>query len=294
MVQNDVADQSAALVDARLPSQLQIYRGAPDAACKRRLGSFSRASGSCAVANAGGYDLAITFLNDVVRSCRRTLLVPRPLPDPVLACDHAVSDEIRGLLRTFGVLFGKTAGGFARRAQEIVAGDLDASPTMQLVIETLMQARAAILDRIKILERRVVAAARTNSTARLFMTAPGVGAITALSVISAFDKVSRFEKSSSAGAYLGLTPRRYESGEVSRNGHISKHGNGMTRKHLYEAATTLLTRTKSFSALKAWGLRLAKISGFKKARVAVARKLAVTLHAMWKTNTEFRWSKQVA
>lgn len=115
-----------------------------------------------------------------------------------------------------------------------------------------------------------------------------------LSVISAFDKVSRFEKSSSAGAYLGLTPRRYESGEVSRNGHISKHGNGMTRKHLYEAATTLLTRTKSFSALKAWGLRLAKTSGFKKARVAVARKLAVTLHAMWKTNTEFRWSKQVA
>jgi transposase len=68
----------------------------------------------------------------------------------------------------------------------------------------------------------------------------------------------------------------------------------MTRKHLYEAATTLLTRTTSFSALKAWGLRLAKISGFKKSRVAVARKLAVTLHAMWKTNTEFRWSKQVA
>ena len=205
-----------------------------------------------------------------------------------------IENEIRGLLRTFGVLFGKTAGGFARRAREIVAGDLDASPTMQLVIETLMRARAAILDRIKTLERRVVAAARTNSTARLFMTAPGVGAITALSVVSAFDKVSRFEKSSSAGAYLGLTPRRYESGEVSRNGHISKHGNGMTRKHLYEAATTLLTRTKSFSALKAWGLRLAKISGFKKARVAVARKLAVTLHAMWKTNTEFRWSKQVA
>ena len=129
-----------------------------------------------------------------------------------------IENEIRGLLRTFGVLFGKTAGGFARRAQEIVAGDLDASPTMQLVIETLMQARAAILDRIKILERRVVAAARTNSTARLFMTAPGVGAITALSVISAFDKVSRFEKSSSAGAYLGLTPRRYKLAKSAATG----------------------------------------------------------------------------
>jgi transposase len=126
------------------------------------------------------------------------------------------------------------------------------------------------------------------------MTAPGVGAITALSVASAFDDAARFRHSSSAGAYLGLTPRRYESGEVSRNGHISKHGNSMTRKHLYEAATTLLTRTTAFSALKAWGLRLAKTSGFKKARVAVARKLAVTLHAMWKTNTEFRWSRQAS
>ena len=123
------------------------------------------------------------------------------------------------------------------------------------------------------------------------MSAPGVGAITALSVASAFDDAARFRHSSSAGAYLGLTPRRYESGEVSRNGRISKHGNKMTRKHLYEAATTLLTRTTSFSSLKAWGLKLAKTSGFKKARVAVARKLAVILHGMWKSNTEFRWSQ---
>jgi len=165
---------------------------------------------------------------------------------------------------------------------------------MRLVVETLMQARAAILERIKVLDRQVLAAAKRNPTARLFMTAPGVGAITALSVASAFDDAARFRSSSSAGAYLGLTPRRYESGEVSRNGHISKHGNSMTRKHLYEAATTLLTRTTAFSSLKAWGLRLAKTSGFKKARVAVARKLAVTLHAMWKTNTEFRWSREAA
>jgi len=126
------------------------------------------------------------------------------------------------------------------------------------------------------------------------MTAPGVGPITALSVASAFDDASRFRRSSSAGAYFGLTPRRYQSGEISRNGRISKHGNGMTRKHLYEAATTMLTRTTAFSTLKAWGLRLAKLSGFKKARVAVARKLAVILHAMWKRNTPFRWSSASA
>src|SRR5918994_6601484 len=205
-----------------------------------------------------------------------------------------LENEIRGLLRTFGVLFGKAAGGFARRAHEIVAGELDASPPMRLVVENLMQARVTILDRIKVLDRQVLAVARTNATARLFMSAPGVGAITALSVASAFDDAERFKRSSSAGAYLGLTPRRYESGEVSRNGRISKHGNKLTRKHLYEAATTLLTRTTSFSRLKAWGLRLAKACGFKKARVAVARKLAVILHAMWKTNTEFRWSENAA
>ncbi len=121
-----------------------------------------------------------------------------------------------------------------------------------------------------------------------------IGPITALSVASAFDEASRFKRSSSAGAYLGLTPRRYESGEVSRNGRISKNGNKMTRKHLYEAATTLLTRNTGFSTLKVWGLRLAKKVGFKKARVAVARKLAVILHAMWKTNTPFRWSANAA
>jgi transposase len=205
-----------------------------------------------------------------------------------------LENEIRGLLRTFGVLFGKAAGGFARRAREIVAGELDASPSMRLVVESLMQARLAILDRIKVLDRQVLTTARTEATARLFMSAPGVGAITALSVASAFDDAARFKRSSSAGAYLGLTPRRYESGEVSRNGRISKHGNKLTRKHLYEAATTLLTRTTRFSRLKAWGLRLAKACGFKKARVAVARKLAVILHAMWKTKTTFRWSEAAA
>jgi hypothetical protein len=83
----------------------------------------------------------------------------------------------------------------------------------------------------------------------------------------------------------------FESGEVSHNGRISKDGSGLTRKHLYEAATTLVTRTTRFSRLQAWGLRLAKSSGFKTARVAVARKPAVILHAMWKTQTPFRWGE---
>jgi transposase len=165
---------------------------------------------------------------------------------------------------------------------------------MRSIVKALIEARSAVLEHIKALDRLVLGEAKRSVTARLFMTAPGVGPITALSVASAFDDARRFRRSSSAGAYLGLTPRRYESGEISRNGRISKLGNGMTRRHLYEAATVLLVRTTRFSALKAWGLRLARTLGFKRARVAVARKLAVILHAMWKSNTEFRWTKAAA
>jgi transposase len=205
-----------------------------------------------------------------------------------------IENEIRGLLKTFGVMFGKKVGGFARRADEIIAEELSVSPELKIVIETLVAARRAILERIKVLDRRVHALAKQSTTARLFMTAPGVGAITALSVASAYDDPSRFARSANAGAYFGLTPRRYESGEVSRNGRVSKRGNRMTRTHLYEAANVILTRGHRFSTLKAWGLRLAKASGFKRAKVAVARKLAVILHAMWKTGAPFRWSEAAA
>lgn len=205
-----------------------------------------------------------------------------------------IENEIRGLLRTFGVLFGKASKGFASRVDQIVASELDASPMMRTIIGSLAKARAALLDNIKELDRQVLHAARGDATARLFMSVPGIGPITALSVASVFDDASRFKRSSSAGAYLVLTPRRYESGAMSLSGRISKQGNKMTRKHLYEAATTMLTRTTTFCSLKAWGLRLAKRVGFKKARVGLARKLAVVLHAMWKTNTPFRWGAVAA
>jgi transposase len=162
-----------------------------------------------------------------------------------------IENEIRGLPKTFGIMFGKKVGGFARRADEIVAEELSVSPELRIVIETLMAARHAIVERIRILDRTVYASAKASRTARLFMSAPGVGAITALSVASPYDDPARFARSASAGAYFGLTPRRYESGEVSRNGHVSKRGNRMTRTHLYEAANVILTRGDRFSTLKA-------------------------------------------
>jgi len=221
----------------------------------------------------------------------RALLSAR---DALVGIRGKIENEIRGLLKTFGVMFGKKVGGFTRRAEEIVAGELTAAPEIKRVVEVLLEARRSILDRLKTLDARVHAVAKQNAMVRLFMTAPGVGAVIALSVASAYDDASRFRRSSSAGAYLGLTPRRYESGEVSRNGRISRRGNKLTRTHLYEAANVILTRQTTFSSLKVWGLRIAKASGFKKAKVAVARKLAVILHAMWKTNKPFRFGAAAA
>ena len=90
-----------------------------------------------------------------------------------------IENEIRGLLRTFGVLFGKATGGFANRTDQIVAGELDASPMMRAVIGSPAKARAAMLERIKDLDRQVLATARVDTTVRLFMSVPGVGPITA-------------------------------------------------------------------------------------------------------------------
>jgi transposase len=141
----------------------------------------------------------------------------------------------------------------------------------------------------------VLRLARNNTQVRRFMTVPGVGQITALCHLATIDDPTRFKKSRSVGAYAGLTTRRYRSGEIDWTGRISKCGDAMLRTYLYEAANVLLTRIAKWSALKSWGMRIAKRSSLRKAKVAVARKLAVILHRMWVDGTEFNWSsKEVA
>jgi transposase len=136
--------------------------------------------------------------------------------------------------------------------------------------------------------------ARGDQQVRRFMTAPGVGPITALCFRATIDDPTRFKRSRSVGAFVGLTPRRHASGEIDWTGRISKCGDPMLRSYLFEAAGVLLTRVPQWSALKAWGMRLAKRNGLKKAKVAVARKLAVILHRMWVDGTEFSWSAKEA
>lgn len=215
----------------------------------------------------------------------RAMLTAR---DALVGMRVRLENEIRGLLKTFGIMFGKRVGGFKRRADEIIERELAVAPELIPVFEALMQARRDILARIAVLDKKIQAIARRHETVRLLMTAPGVGPITAMAVVAAFDDAARFRSSSSVGAYLGLTPRRYESGEVSRNGRVSKRGDKFTRKCLYEAANAIFSRKLGGPRLREWAKSIAERTGPRKAKVALARKLAVTLHAMWRTNTPFR------
>ena len=123
------------------------------------------------------------------------------------------------------------------------------------------------------------------------MTAPGVGTIVALAFRTTIDVPGRFRQSATVAPHLGLTPRKYQSGQTDRSGRISKFGDAMMRHLLYESATLVLRRLKRPTALKAWGLQIAERHGIKRARVAVARKLAVILHRMWVDCTNFQWNE---
>jgi transposase len=133
--------------------------------------------------------------------------------------------------------------------------------------------------------------AKLDETTRRLMTVPGIGVVTALTFRHTIDDPSRFRSASTVGAYLGLTPRRSQSGETDTNGKISRWGDRLLRTYLFEAATVLLYRTKKWSSLKAWGMKLAKRIGMKKAKVAIARKIAVILHCIWVDGTSFDWGQ---
>ena len=202
-----------------------------------------------------------------------------------------LENQIRGLLKNLGFVIGKAGGNiFRHRVEEL----LGRQGLLWQAVRPLLEVREKVRREIAALHRKLLDLARDDVDSRRSMTVPGIGPITALAFHSAIDDPTRFRRSRSVGAYFGLTPRRYASGEVDWTGRISKCGDTTTRAYLFEAAGVLLTRVQKWCALKAWGLRLARRVGFKKAKVAVARKLAVILHRMWRDGTDFIWSSKEA
>ncbi len=211
----------------------------------------------------------------------RALLTARKL----LQSKHLdVEMSLRGVLRGFGLKVGPTTSrSFAARVRAMV----EQHPTLAVIAEALLTARETLRVQLRGLERRLRDQARENVRARLLMTTPGVGVIVALTFVAAVDDPARFRSSKAVGAHFGLTPRRYQSGETDVTGRISKIGDAGVRTALYEAANIILTRPVKGSGLKSWAARLAARAGMRKAKVALARKLAVVLHRMLADGTPF-------
>jgi transposase len=211
----------------------------------------------------------------------RALLTARKL----LQCKlFDVEMSLRGVLRGFGLKVGPTKPKrFAARIRELVAGQA----TLEVVAASLLAVHEVLLREFGNFEKRVRTMARDDARVRLLMSAPGVGAIVALTYVSAVDDPKRFKSSKAVGAHFGLTPKKYQSGETDRSGRISRIGDASVRTALYEAAHIILTHPVKGCGLKSWAARLAKRVGMKKAKVALARKLAVILHRMWVDGTQF-------
>jgi len=216
---------------------------------------------------------------------RRLLLTSRRLLQRKV---YDIENDLRGQLRNFGLKVGIVGSvGFDARVRELVS-ELG---FVAAVVAPLLEARSALRTQLAKLHKMLLDVVRDDPVCRRLMTAPGVGPIVALTYRTCVDNPARFGRSKCVGAHYGLTPRVYQSGETSRTGRTSKCGDAMLRATLYEAALVLLTGPcRRWSALKAWGVAVVRRRGMQRAIVAVARKLAIVLHRMWRDETDFRWS----
>lgn len=202
-----------------------------------------------------------------------------------------LSNHIRGVLKIFGLLPGAMRGlPFDRRVQELVADRPDVAP----IVAPMLVAWRQLREQIAAFDKAVRARVKADPTCRLLMGVPGIGALSVLAYVSTVEDPGRFSRSRSVGAHLGLTPRQYQSGKIDRSGKISRCGDSLARTLMYEAAGVIMTRVKRASTLKEWADAIAKRSGLGKARIALARKLSVILHSMWRSGDAFRWSEQPA
>uniref|UniRef100_UPI003BA97646 IS110 family transposase n=1 Tax=Stappia sp. TaxID=1870903 RepID=UPI003BA97646 len=202
-----------------------------------------------------------------------------------------IEADLRGVLKNFGLRLGKvTPRTFEARVRELAEFD----PLIAAIVDPVLTARRAMREQYDRLHGLLLRIVREDPVCRRLMTMPGVGAVVALNYRIAIDVPTRFSKSRAVGAHVGLTPKRYQSGEVDWSGRISKAGDATLRTSLYEAAQVLMTRVARPSPLRSWAMRLAKRRGRKKATVALARKIGVILHRMWMDGEDFRWETRNA
>lgn len=201
-----------------------------------------------------------------------------------------LENEVRGLFKVFGIKLPPKLGHGAFDVR--VRGTIEADPALAQALLPLLDARLVLYRTFRELDNRTRKLAHRDKVCQRLMSAPGVGFITALTFKAGVDDPTRFKRSRTVAAHFGLTPRRFQSGEMDNPGHISRAGDPTVRATLYTAANAMMTRSSKWSSLKVWGMQLAKTRGHRRAVVAVARKLAVILHRMWLDDTQFRWGTE--
>lgn len=200
----------------------------------------------------------------------------------------ALGNQLRGLLKLFGLRLG-AARTPAKRRERLIAL-YQQRPDLEPLFSPLIASIEVIEEQLRASNRLLESRATEDAVCSRLMSVPGVGPITALTFTASVEDPHRFARSEDVGAYAGLVPRRSQSGERDVRGNISKAGDPMLRRSLYEAANIMLCRVQRPFALQQWGQRIAESKGNKRARIAVARKLAVLLHSLWVNETEFRWT----
>ena len=196
-----------------------------------------------------------------------------------------ITNQIRGTVRAFGFKVGQVSmDQFEGRIRDLLSGEAD----LLAIIEPMFRMRDSTCKEIVVLDRLVREAVKADDVCRRLMTVPGIGPINAIAFKTAIDNPHNFKKSGSVGAFFGLTPSKYASGDIDYNGPITKCGDPMVREYLFEAAQSLMARVKKPNAMKAWAARIAKRSSKKKAIVALARKLSIVMHRLWVDGTTYR------
>jgi transposase len=241
------------------------------------------AEGLAQLARTGWYKAV--HIKDTATHMDRAQLAVR---EQLIKAHRAMLCQLRGLLKLFGLRLGKvtTPGKRTERLEAL----FEQKPELRAILTPLTEALAALEKQTRLASRALEARAAADPVCQRLTSVPGVGPITAFQFKSGVEDPGRFEHGDAVGAYAGLAPRRSQSGERDVKGHISKAGDARLRSALYEAANVLLVRVKRPCALQTWGKALAAAKGGKRARVAVARKLAILLHKLWRTDTDFKWA----
>jgi len=283
------------LVKAGLPAMcLEAFQAHRFISTQRNKTDKNDARGLAQLVRMGEDFLKLVTVRSQASQEARALLSMR---EHLVSQKASLENHICGILKPFGLMVPRgdvCAETFRDRVLEALCLAEDRGVHIQAIVMPSLDVYRSSREQLSLLTSQVEKLAKHDPTCKRLMTVPGVGPVVALSFATAVDYPERFKKSADVGAYFGLTPRQYQSGETDRMVGISKRGDPMVRQHLVTAATVLLMSTKKWCPLKAWGVKLAKKHGISKARVAVARKLAILMHRMWINKQDFQWKTMSA